>query len=84
MELTQCKACNCMTKTIEGFCGKCKESKTMLKDGLEYVWNPKGYDYSSEMTITEQGTITYAVTGTWVLTAESCEKILTARDGGMK
>ena len=26
-EISYCKSCHCMTKTIKGKCGKCKEGK---------------------------------------------------------
>jgi len=57
---------------------------TKIIDGREYVFSEKAYDYSSEQTLNPDGTITFAVTGCYVLTAEECEKALTKRDGGMK
>jgi len=47
----------------------------------EHVWSEVAYDYSSKMTVTPVGTMTYEKTGTWVMTAESATTVLKERQG---
>ena len=49
---------------------------TKIINGREYVFNPNAYDYKSKMTITPLGTMTYAKTGTWVLSMEAVQEML--------
>ena len=42
----------------------------------EFVFSEKAYDYSSKMTVTPLGTMTYEKTGTWVLSMKALQEMM--------
>ena len=42
----------------------------------EHIWSDVAYDYSSKMTVTPLGTMTYEKTGTWVLSMKALQEMM--------